>query len=87
MLEDLRMIDEALNQYALEFKKQSGEHVSWNDIQLYLKPGTKLYTSSGNDLFSNPYRFRAVGDLPKLSPLTYEALSDVAPQEFWSPYY
>jgi len=85
-MEDLRMIHAAMDQYAIEFKKQPGDPVSWNDVLLYMKEGTKLYNSQNNDLFGNPYSFKEVGVTPKLSPASYSALSDVAPQDFWSPY-
>lgn len=86
-LEHLRMIDAAMDQYAIDFKKRPGDPVSWTDIQLYIKPGAKFYCSQVKDLFGNSYLFKEVGTLPKISPETFNALSDVAPKEFWSPYY
>jgi hypothetical protein len=39
------------------------------------------------DLLGNPFGPEfAVDSLPKVPQPTYEALSDVAPAEFWSPY-
>lgn len=89
MLDELRMIDAALDQYAVETNKQSGASVDWPDVQSYLKKDSTLYTSSGKDLLGNPYSDGAltVGATPKLNSTTYDKLSDVIPAEFWSPYY
>src|SRR6187549_396807 len=37
ILEDLRMIDSAIDQYAIETNKTSGANVVWVDVQSYLK--------------------------------------------------
>ncbi len=89
-LEDLRVIDSAMDQYAIENNKTSGNAVNWTDIQVYLKNGSVLYNSSGNDLLGNAYGNSAkfsVDNIPKLSSASYSKLSDVAPLSFWSPYY
>jgi prepilin-type N-terminal cleavage/methylation domain-containing protein len=89
-LEDLRLIDAADDQYAIENNKTTGNTVAWTDVQNYLKTGSVLYNSGGSDLFGNPYNGNAtfaVDTIPKLNSLTFSALSDVAPVAFWSPYY
>jgi prepilin-type N-terminal cleavage/methylation domain-containing protein len=89
-LEDLRIIDAADDQYAIENNKLSGNAINWTDVQSYLKTGSVLYNSSGTDLFGNFYGATgsfSVDNLPKLSSTTYSKLSDVAPLAFWSPYY
>ena len=50
VLEDLRMIDSAIDQYAIETNKVTGNAVVWNDIKAYLKTGSALYNSGGKDL-------------------------------------
>jgi len=87
MLEDLRIIDSAIDEYAIENNKSSGATVHWTDIQSYLKNGSVLYNSGGTDLFGNLYTGFSVDSLPKLKSTTYSLLSDVAPLSFWSPYY
>ena len=90
MLEDLRVIDSAIDQYAIETNKAGGATVSWTDIQAYLKKGSVLYNSGGTDLLSNQYNSGngySVDGLPKLSSTTFNKLSDVAPSDFWSPFY
>jgi len=90
ILADLRVIDSALAQYAVEYNKASGDTVQWAGIQLYLKDGTIPWFSNGCDLFGNPYTQGAgftVDGIPKLNNASYPLLSDVAPLSFWSPYY
>ena len=86
ILEDLRIIDGAVDQYAIESRKSPGDSVGWDDIQKYVKTGTRLYTSSGNDILGNPITLPTVDNQPKVSDTTFASLSDVAPAEFWSPY-
>src|SRR5438093_12206570 len=54
VLEDLRMLDGACDQYAIETGKASGMNPAFADLKNYLKAGTNLYTS-GNDIFGNAY--------------------------------
>jgi prepilin-type N-terminal cleavage/methylation domain-containing protein len=89
-LEDLRIIDSACDQYAIENNKSTGDAVAWVDVQNYLKTGSSLYDSGGADLFGDQYNNNAtftVDAIPKLNSLTFSKLSDVAPVAFWSPYY
>jgi prepilin-type N-terminal cleavage/methylation domain-containing protein len=90
IIADLRIIDAAINQYAIEFSKASGDTVQWTGVQLYIKNGTVPWFSNGNDLFGNPYTQGngfTVDGIPKLNAASYQLLSDVAPLAFWSPYY
>ena len=89
-LEDLRIIDSADDQYAIENNRSTGDTIAWTDIQNYLKTGSVLYNSGGADMFGNQYNGNAtfsVDSIPKLNSLTFSKLSDVAPVTFWSPYY
>jgi prepilin-type N-terminal cleavage/methylation domain-containing protein len=87
ILEDLRLIDAAIDQYAIDNSKPGGANVAWTDIQNYLKTGTVVYNSGGSDLLSNAYIGYSVDSLPKLSSTSFGLLSDVAPSDFWSPFY
>ncbi len=42
VLQDLRMIDAAIDQYAIEYNKSGGSTATWEDVQIYLKTGTRL---------------------------------------------
>jgi prepilin-type N-terminal cleavage/methylation domain-containing protein len=86
ILNDLRLIDAAVDQYAIENNKSSGGTVNTADWTAYLKSGTLLY-GTGKDLFSNAYGVQTVDTIPKVPAAAYSSLSDVAPSTFWSPYY
>ena len=87
ILEDLRIIDSAIDQYAIENNKSGGANVVWADIQAYLKKGSVIYNSGGTDLLGNGFGSYSVDAIPKLSSTSYSKLSDVAPSDFWSPFY
>ncbi|MEO6785996.1 MAG: prepilin-type N-terminal cleavage/methylation domain-containing protein [Chthoniobacteraceae bacterium] len=87
ILEDLRIIDSAVDQYAIENNKSGGfGPVAWTDVQKYVKTGTRLYTSGGTDILGNGFTLPTVDSAPRVNSSTYTALSDVAPASFWSPY-
>ena len=85
ILNDLRMIDSAVDQYAIETNRTSGATVNTADWTNYLKKGTNLYTT-GKDILGNAYGAQTVDSLPKVPSLSFSALSDVADTSFWSPY-
>ena len=84
-LEDLRMLDAAVDQYAIETNKQTGFNPAIGDLKNYLKAGTILY-NTGSDLFGNTYGPFTVDSIPKVPTSTFNSLSDVADATFWSPY-
>src|SRR5258705_6942333 len=55
ILEDLRMIDSAIDQYAIENNKSTGTTVVWTDIQGYLKKGSTLYNTTRAELLGNTF--------------------------------
>src|SRR5580698_377928 len=78
ILEDLRIIDSAIDQYAIETNKGTGDTVAWTDIQKYLKNGSILYNSGGYDMLGGQYSGGnfSVDSLPKLNSATFAKLSD-----------
>jgi len=87
VLEDLRQMDAAIDQYAMETNKSAGSNVDFADVQKYIKTGTRLYNNNGNDILGNPFTITSVDAPPKISDTSYTALSDVAPADFWSPFH
>lgn len=85
VLEDLRLLDSACDQYAIEYNKLSGVNPAFADLKTYLKTGTTLY-NTGADLFGNTYGPFSIDSIPKVSTSTANALSDVVDPAFWSPY-
>jgi prepilin-type N-terminal cleavage/methylation domain-containing protein len=89
ILEDLRVIDGAVDQYAIDHNKSSGDTLSWADIQPYMKTGSRLFASSNTDILGNGFGAAGYFDVdtaPVFADATFNALSDVAPGSFWSPY-
>ena len=86
VLEDLRIIDSAVDQYAIETNKSGGSQVLWADCQKYMKTGTRLYASGNKDILGNSFTISSVDSVPRVHSSTFNALSDVAPADFWSPY-
>jgi prepilin-type N-terminal cleavage/methylation domain-containing protein len=86
ILNDLRVIDHALDQWAIDNNKSSGQEATLAQLREYFKPtDTPLY-DRGVDLFNNPYGPFQADVTPKVNADTFAALEEVAPAEFWSPY-
>ena len=85
ILNDLRMIDAAVDQYAIETNRTTGNTVAITDWTNYVKKNSILY-NTGADLFGNGYGVQTVDTIPQVPSADYQALSDVAGTGFWSPY-
>jgi len=86
VLNDLRLISSAMDQYAIETNRKSNDPIAIDDWTRYLKKDTAL-ESTGADIFGVAYGPQTVDTMPQLAQSTYDALSDVAPDPFWSPYH
>lgn len=85
IINDLRLVDAAVDQYAIERNKKTGDAVLVADWTGYLKKDTELY-STGADLLGNSFGDQTVDSIPKVPANSFSALSDVADAAFWSPY-
>ena len=85
ILNDLRMIDAAVDQYAIETNRSTGNIVGVTDWTNYLKKGSSLYLS-GSSILGHTYGAQTVDTIPQVPSGDYAALSDVAGTGFWSPY-
>jgi prepilin-type N-terminal cleavage/methylation domain-containing protein len=85
IINDLRLVDAAVDQYAIERGKKTDDSVLVADWTAYVKKDTNLYTT-GQDLLGHDFGPQTVDTIPKVPPLSYDALSDVADSAFWSPY-
>ena len=85
ILNDLRMIDAAVDQYAIETGRATNFVVTVADWTSYVKKDSILFLT-GNDLFGNSYGDQSVDTLPGVPASAWDSLSDVAPIAFWSPY-
>jgi len=85
ILNDLRMIDGAVDQYAIETGRSTGFVVTVPDWTNYVKKDSILYHTGAN-LFNETYGSQTVDSLPPVPPTAFASLSDVASADFWSPY-
>ncbi len=90
VLDEVRMLERAIDQYTIENNRNGNTVIGPGDLAFflpYIKTGCALYHSLPNDLLGNAYTMTTLDEAPKVSPVTFNALSDVAPGDFWSPYY
>ena len=85
ILNDLRMIDSAVDQYAIETNRTTGATVNVADWTNYLKKGSLLY-NGGKSLLGTSYGVQTVDSIPQVPTADLNTLSDVAGTGFWSPY-
>jgi prepilin-type N-terminal cleavage/methylation domain-containing protein len=85
IINDLRMLDAAMDQYAIESGKKTGDPIAVSDWQKYVKKDSVLYATGAN-LFGHSYGAQTVDTIPKVPQATFDALSDVADNSFWSPF-
>ncbi len=85
IINDLRLVDAAVDQYAIENAKLSGDTVAITDWTKYLKAGTNLYLTA-NDILGNAFGPQTVDSLPHVPVSSKASLSDVVDDTFWSPY-
>lgn len=85
IMNDLRLIDSAVDQYAIETNRSPGFVVGTADWTSYLKKGTILYTT-GKDVLGNSYGQQQVDTPPSVPAISKNNFSDVTDNAFWSPY-
>jgi prepilin-type N-terminal cleavage/methylation domain-containing protein len=85
IINDLRLVDAAVDQYAIERGKVTGNLVDTADWTNYIKKDTNLYMT-GADLLGHEFGGQVVDTIPKVPQASYDALSDVADATFWSPF-
>lgn len=86
VLNDLRLISAAVDQYAIENYLKGDDRVevaAWTSL---LKPDSFLAKTGASAIYGE-YGAQTVDWPPAVPPSAYMDLSDVAPAEFWMPYY
>ncbi|MEO8352149.1 MAG: prepilin-type N-terminal cleavage/methylation domain-containing protein [Chthoniobacteraceae bacterium] len=93
VLEDLRLLSDAVDLYAIEYTKVPGSAFAWTDLARYMKTGGNLYHAANanavKDILGHPYHTDGLIDgseTAQVSRVTFDSLSDVAPAEYWSPF-
>lgn len=89
-LNELRMLDSAMDQWGIETSKREGTVPSPKDLTPYLKPGTRLRATleSGRceDVLGNPLKLPPLGTPPSISRQSADTLAKAAPPDFWKPF-
>ncbi len=85
IINDLRLIDSAVDQYSIETSKKTGDPVAVTDWTNYLKKDTNLFVTA-KDILGNDYGPQTVDMLPQVPAASKDSLSDVTDASFWSPY-
>jgi prepilin-type N-terminal cleavage/methylation domain-containing protein len=85
ILNDLRMIDSAVDQYAVETSRATGFVVAVADWTNYVKKNAILY-NTGKSMLGSDYGAQTVDIIPQVPASDLAVLSDVAGTGFWSPY-
>src|SRR5947208_7968543 len=79
--DDLRLIEAAVDQYAIETQRQPGSVVSVADWTAYLKRETQLCLT-GKDVLGHDFGSQPVGQIRTGPAETYAALAGVADDRF-----
>ena len=94
ILNDARIIDGAIDQYAIENNKTGSIAVATNMLKPYFKPGSRLYNAASsnsplNDILGNAYGVNTFDSGLKVSGSTESSFTDVIDNgaSFWGAYY
>ena len=82
---DLRLIDNAMDQYGTEYVKQSNATIPVLAWRSYLKPNTRLY-SFNSSVLGDVYSDQVMGVLPTVPSSDWDMLIDACDTSFWAPY-
>ena len=85
ILNDLRMIDAAVDQYAIETNRSTSFVVGYRRLDELPEKGFDAI-QHGNSLLGSAYGAQTVDTIPQVPTADYAVLSDVAGTGFWSPY-
>jgi len=90
-LQTLRLLDSACDQWAIENGQSPGAAPGAPVLAGYIKVNSKLYTDlkagSAKDALGNTITLPVVDTPPVVPASTFSSLSDVAPSNFWVPFY
>ena len=96
--DEARLVDGAVDQYAIEFNLKPGDEIDAESLESYFKNGTRLQVKASEgeivDLFDRGYNSGSTTDGSKfvvdstvtVHSLTKDDLSDVLDASFWDPY-
>ena len=82
---DLRLIDNAMDQYGTEYVKATNATIPFLAWRGYMKPGTRLYLN-GSSVLGDVYGDQVMGVLPAVPSTDWDLLIDACDTSFWAPY-
>ena len=88
--EEVRHIEMALTQLAIENPSAAGQPVDFDQLVPYFKPGSRLASCDNKDRFGNDFNDGAAYDvdtIPKVASTTISSLQASVATDFWAPYY
>ena len=87
IMDDMRLLEAAVEKYAFESGRPKGTVVPWETVRSYLKPTSTLATTGRNGVGGDYTRLTFTVGRPPSTPVgTAAALGCVAGQDFWEPY-
>jgi prepilin-type N-terminal cleavage/methylation domain-containing protein len=87
VLNEARQMDGGKDQWALENNKTGTATPAFADLTPYLKAGSKLATTAGNDSMGNAFIIGNVSTSVRVSVTTKDGVSDATGgNAFWGPY-
>jgi hypothetical protein len=84
-LKDLRSLDAAIDMYAIEHNKRSGDLVPEEAWKQYVPKNQRLWRT-GADCLGNPYGPQVVDQPPKLARAAYERIAESVPKDYFKPF-
>ncbi len=92
ILAELRELDAAQVQYAIENNLTENSKIAPAVLRQYIKKNTRLYNAFNDptgpkDELGNLFVITAVDEHPKVNPATFFELSDVADESYWTPFF
>lgn len=94
ILNDARIIDGAIDQYAIENNKRGNDAVTASNIKGFFKPASRLYVLAGagstlNDILGNNYSYSTFDGGVKVNTGSTSNFSDVIENgsSFWGAYF
>jgi type II secretory pathway pseudopilin PulG len=83
---EMKLLDTALQQYALQTGKEAGATATFGDVKKYLDPLGELVRANGNDELGHPFGTFTIGSPITVPAATADELGSVVDPAFWADY-
>ena len=85
ILKDLRLVDGAVDQFAIENNRAADDPVPLEAWKRYIRKDSRLWRT-GADCLGNPFGPQIVDKVPAIPRASYEHIKDVVPFDFFEPF-